>query len=294
MASSVRTQRVELIAAFGRKRRPLNAQSLVNLLMYIIMSIVAIAFLLPLIWMLSASLKSESDVLTVPPSFIPASPQWGNYAAVFKIIPLYLFNSAKLALLNVGGVLIIASLAGYGFARLRFAGSKILFMLLLSTSIIPGIIYLIPQYIVFLKLGWIDTHYPLWVPRVLTPVFATFLMRQAFSTLPQDLEDAARIDGAATFRIFSRIMLPQVKPALAAVSMFTFLDSWNDLFGPLIFLNSPDLQTLPVAMALFQGEFFTNVSLLMGAATVAIVPVLIVYLIVQKYFIEGIATTGIG
>jgi ABC-type glycerol-3-phosphate transport system permease component len=262
-------------------------------LLYVVMIIIAVAFLLPLIWMISSSLKPEADVLTVPPSFIPKTPQWSNYSKVFDVIPRYFFNSCKLAVYNVVGVLITSSLAGFAFARLRFAGRNLFFTVLLSTAIIPGIVYLIPQYIIFSKIGWIDTHYPLWVPRVFTPVFATFLMRQSFMTLPQDLEDAGRIDGASTFTIYLKVMLPQTKPSLAAIGMFTFLESWNDLFGPIIYLSSAKLETLPVAMAEFQGEYFSQVSLLMAAATISVVPVLLLYLLTQRFFIQGITMTGL-
>lgn len=261
--------------------------------LYVVMILVAIGFLLPLIWMIVASLKPEADVLSVPPSFLPRNPQWSNYSKVFDIIPRYFFNSVKLAVYNVVGVLITSSLAGFAFARLRFAGRNFLFAILLSTAIVPGIIYLIPQYIIFSKIGWIDTHYPLWVPRVFTPVFATFLMRQSFMTLPQELEDAGRIDGASTFTVYLKVMLPQTKPALAAIGMFTFLESWNDLFGPVIYLSSARLETLPVAMAEFQGEYFSQVSLLMAAATVSVVPVLLLYLLTQRFFIQGITMTGL-
>jgi multiple sugar transport system permease protein len=260
---------------------------------YALMSLLAVGFLLPMIWMISASLKPEAEVLSIPPTFIPTEFRWQNYAEVFHIIPIFFFNSSKLAFLNVVGILITSSLAGYAFARLEFVGRDVLFSVLLATAIIPTIVYLIPQYIVFREIGWIDTHYPLWVPRVLTPVFATFLMRQYFKTLPTELEDAARIDGASTFTIFWRIMLPQTKPALAAIGVFTFLESWNDLFGPLIFLTSTDLMTLPVALAQFQGEYFNQVRLLMAAATVSVIPVLVVYLFAQKYFIQGITMTGL-
>ncbi|HVX42247.1 MAG TPA: carbohydrate ABC transporter permease [Mycobacteriales bacterium] len=262
-------------------------------ILYIFMTIIGIAFLLPLIWMVVSSLKPEADVLSVPPSFWPHNPQWSNYSQVFDIIPRYFYNSVKLAVFNVVGVMAVAALAGYAFARLDFAGRNALFTCLLSTAIVPGIIYLIPQYIIYSKIGWLDTHYPLWVPRVLTPVFPTFLMRQTFMTLPQALEDAARIDGANTFGIFLRVMLPQTKPALAAIGMFTFLESWNDLFGPIIFISSPRLETLPVALAQFQGEYFSQVSLLMAAATVTVLPVLALYLLTQRYFIQGITMTGL-
>jgi multiple sugar transport system permease protein len=275
--------------AFGRKGR----HGAVQVFFYLLMAALAVGFLLPLVWMVSSSLKPEDEVLTIPPSFVPSEPQWGNYLEIFKVIPVFLFNSVKLAFLSVTGILITSSLAGYAFARLHFVGRDIAFMMLLSSAIIPGIAYLIPQYIVFQDFGWVDTHYPLWVPRAMTPVFATFLMRQYFKTLPQELEDAARVDGAGTFRIYWQIMLPQTKPALAAIGVFTFLESWNDLFGPLIFLNSVELQTLPVALAQYQTEYFSQINMLMAGATVAVVPVLIVYVLAQRYFIQGITMTGL-
>jgi multiple sugar transport system permease protein len=262
-------------------------------LLWVFMLVLALGFMLPLVWMISSSLKPEAEVLTLPPTFIPSVAQWGNYTQIFGLIPIFLFNSVKLAAYNVVGILIVSSLAGYAFGRLQFAGRDFAFLVLLATSIIPGIAYLIPQYIVFRQIGWIDTHFPLWVPRVLTPVFATFLMRQAFMTIPRELEDAAKIDGASTFTTYWRIMLPQTKPALAAIGVFTFLESWNDLFGPLIFLNSERLQTLPVALAQFRGEYFTQISLLMAGATVAVLPVLIVFVLAQRYFIQGITMTGL-
>lgn len=259
----------------------------------ILMGFLAVMFITPLVWMLSASLKTEADIASHPLGLIPETWEWENYSTVFTSISPFLYNSSKLAIINVVGVLIVSSLAGFAFGRLSFPGRDIAFFLVLATSIVPSIVLLIPQYIIFQQIGWIDTHFPLWVPRVLTPVFGTFLLRQAFLTLPQELEDAARIDGASTFTIYWRIMLPQVKPALAAVGVFTFIESWNDLFGPLIFINSTELQTLPLALAQFQGEFFTTVSLLMAASAITIVPVLAVYLLAQRYFVQGIAASGI-
>lgn len=291
IASGVSSQALAQRHAAAVARRAWHA--CVNLFFYALMSLLAVAFILPLVWMVSSSLKPEAQVLSVPPSFIPTDPQWQNYAQTFQTIPIFLWNSVHLALINVVLLLFFSSLAAYAFARLDFVGRDLAFSLLLSTAMIPSIVYLIPQYIIYRHIGWIDTHYPLWVPRVLTPVFATFLLRQFFKTLPVELEEAAKIDGASTFGIYWRIMIPQVKPALAAVGMFTFLDSWNDLFGPLIFLNSIKLETLPVALALYQGQFFTQTNLLMAAATVTIIPVLILYLFSQRYFIQGITLTGL-
>lgn len=262
-------------------------------LYYAVMIVLALLFLLPLIWMFSTALKTDAQTLTIPPTFWPTVPQWGNFVEVWALISQYLFNSVKLAVFNVVGLLFVASLAGYAFARLDFPGRDIAFLLLLASAILPGIVYLLPQYLLFLDIGWIDTHYPLWVPRVLTPVVGTFLLRQSFKTIPDELEDAARLDGCSTFQIYWRVMLPQVKPALAAVGILTFLESWNDLFGPLIFINSAELQTLPVALALFQGEFFTRLNLLMAAAAISVVPVLVLFFAAQRYFIQGITMDGL-
>lgn len=264
-----------------------------DLVTYLVMTVLAVLFVLPLVWMIGASLKEEGNVLSIPPRLFPSHPQWSNYAQVFDVIPIFFFNSVKLAAINVVGVLVISALAGFAFARLSFPGRDVLFIILLATALIPGIAYLIPQYIVFERIGWVDTQFPLWVPRVFTPVFATFLMRQFFKGIPQELEDAARVDGAPTFTIFWRIMLPETTPALGAIAIFTFLDSWNDLFGPLIYINSRELQTLPVALAQFQNEYFSQVTLLMAGATVAVLPVIIVYLIAQRQFIRGISLSGI-
>lgn len=260
---------------------------------WVLMLVLAIVFVTPLLWMVSASLKSEADISAHTLSLIPQKFMWHNYVAAFTAIRPFLVNSVKLAIVNVVGVLIIGSLAGYGFARMRFAGRDVAFLLVLATAIIPSIVLLIPQYIIFQRIGWVDTQLPLWVPRVMTPVFGTFLLRQAFMTLPSDLEDAAKMDGVSVFGIYARIMLPQVKPALAAVAVFTFIESWNDLFGPLIFINSTNLQTLPIALAQFSGQYFSTTNLLMAASTITVVPVLIIFLLAQKYFVQGVATSGL-
>lgn len=253
----------------------------------------AVAFLTPLIWMMIASIRPEADIAANPLALVPTSIRPENYAEAGTAIAPFFLNSVKLAALSVTGVLLVSSLAGFAFARLEFPGRNIFFGVVLATAIVPNIVYLLPQYALFQQMGWIDTHYPLWVPRILTPVFGTFLLRQAFLGVPKELEEAARLDGCSTFRVYWQIMLPQVKPALAAVGVFTFVESWNDLFGPLIFLNSTDLQTLPLALSLFQGEYFTTISTLMAASTMTVLPVLLVYLLAQRYFVEGIASSGL-
>lgn len=259
-----------------------------RIVLVLLLVLVALSFLTPALWMVNTSLRPEERVLDFPPGLSLLDPQWQNYATVLEIIPPYFINSVKLAALNVVGALVVSSLAGYAFARLTFVGRDFLFGVILVTAIVPNIVYLLPQYILFQRIGWIDTLLPLWVPQSLTPVFGTFLMRQAFKSLPAGLEESARVDGASTFRIFSRIMMPLVKPALAATATFTFLGSWNDLFGPLIFLTSPENQTLPIALAQFQGEFYTQIGALMAAATITVIPVLVVFLLAQRYFVQGV------
>jgi multiple sugar transport system permease protein len=287
--SDVKVRAAETATPAPRRRRR-SSSSRGNWILMIFLVILALSFLAPALWMVNASLRPEERVLDFPPKFaLFDSPQWSNYLRVFELIPVYFWNSTKLAILNVIGALVVSSLAGFAFARIRFAGRDLLFGLVLATAIIPNIIYLLPQFILFQKIGWVDTHLPLWVPQSLTPIFGTFLMRQAFKTLPTGLEEAARVDGASTFRIFAQILLPLTKPALAAVATFAFLGSWNDLFGPLIFISSPDLQTLPIALSQFQGEFFTEIGPLMAAATITVIPVLVVFLLAQRYFVQGIA-----
>lgn len=264
-----------------------------SIFFYSLMTLLAIAFMAPLLWMVTASLKPENQVMAIPPTFLPRHFQWENYTEAWASIQSFLLNSVKLAVLSVAGTLLVSSLAAYAFARIQFVGREFAFAALLSTIMVPGFVTLIPLYIIYRQIGWIDTHEPLWVPRVLHYVFGIFLLRQFFLQIPQELEDAARIDGASTFLIYWRIMLPQVLPAMATIGIFAFLDSWNDLFGPLIFLNSPHLQTLPVALALFQGEFFSQISVQMAAATIIIVPIFIVFFSAQKYFLQGVTMTGL-
>lgn len=260
---------------------------------FIFMLVLAIAFATPLLWMLATSLKSMSDLSANTLSLIPRPFVWSNYTEAFEAIQPFLWNSVELAFINVVGVLLVSSIAGYAFARLEFRGRDLAFLLVLATAIIPSIVLLIPQYVIFQRIGWIDTQLPLWVPRVLTPVFGTFLLRQAFMSLPRELDDAAKIDGVGVFGIYWRILLPQVKPAVAAVAVFTFIESWNDLFGPLIFINSTNLATLPLALAQFSGEYFSDTTLLMAASAISILPVIVVFLIAQRYFVQGIAASGL-
>lgn len=267
----------------------------IELAFYAVLVMLTIVFALPLVWMISTSLKPEAQVVAMPPQWIPDPIVWQNYPEMWNSYPFDAFyiNSIKIAIFNVVGVVFFSSLAGYAFARIRFWGRDFVFSVLLSTLMIPGVVTLIPLYIIFRDIGWIDTHYPLWVPQILSNVTSIFLMRQFFMTLPQELEDAARIDGSTNFGTFWRIMVPLVKPALATIAIFTYLGAWNNFLAPLIFINSLEKQTLPMGLALFQTEFYTSVSLTMAAATVVTAPVILLFFLAQRYFVHGIALTGV-
>lgn len=256
----------------------------------------AITMVVPLLWMLSTAFKSPQNIFLYPPQIIPDPLYPQNFSKAFNAMPFLRAygNSLYIAVLVTAGALLTSSMAGYGFARLRFRGKGLLFGLVLATMMIPSQISLMPSFVLFHRLGWLDTHLPLIIPPILGNAFGVFLMRQFMMTIPKDLEDAARIDGANPLRIYYQIMLPLMKPALSAVGIFTFMGSFNDFLGPLVYLNSPEKMTVPVMLSAFQGLYgMVQWGPLMAAATVAILPVILVYIWGQRYFIEGIALTGL-
>jgi multiple sugar transport system permease protein/sn-glycerol 3-phosphate transport system permease protein len=257
----------------------------------------AAVILLPLLWMISTSLKLQGDVYLYPPQWIPIPPQWGNYAEVLRVVPFahYMLNSGFVSALSVIGSLLSSSLAAYSFARLRSPGRNIIFAILLSTLMLPGAVTIVPTFIIFQKLGWLNTFNPLIVPAFFGNAFFIFLLRQFFLTVPTELEDAARIDGANSLQIFARIMLPLATPALVTVAIFAFIWSWNDYFYPLIYLNSEDMYTVALGVANFQGSTRVGpqMHLLMAASFMATLPVLIIYFVAQRFFIQGIVFTGV-
>ncbi len=206
---------------------------------------------------------------------------------------VYLLNTVYVTLLSILGTLFSCSLVAYSFARLRWPGRDIVFGLLLATMMLPGAVTMIPVFMIFKYLGWVDTLNPLWVPSFFGSAFAVFLMRQFFMSIPRDLEEAARLDGAGYFRTFVLILMPLVKPALAALAIMTFMGSWNNFMGALIYINSPEKMTLAYGLQLFMGEAGIEYGMLMAASVLVILPVLIIFFFAQKHFIEGITLTGI-
>lgn len=265
-------------------------------LSWLILGVGGVAMMVPFLWMVFTSFKTTAEIYTFPPSFLPEEWRWHNYYDAWTLLPFATFfrNSLTVSVAVVFGQLFTCSLAGYSFSRLRYPGRDRLFLLYLATMMIPFAVIMIPLYVQMRWMGWVDTLWPLIVPAIFTP-WGTFMMRQFMSTLPRELEDAARIDGASFFRIYRTIILPLTKPALATLGIFTFLGSWNNFLWPLIIISSLNLKTIPLGMTAFQARMpmKTPWELVMAAATFAILPVLIAFIFGQKYYVQGIVTSGI-
>jgi len=263
---------------------------------YLLLIIVGVALMAPLVWLISSSLKDQGKIFTIPPEWIPNPVKWDNYAKVFDQVPFgrFYWNSVIVTFFSTAGNVVSASLVAFGFARLRFPGRNLLFLVLLATVMIPYHVTLIPTYVLFRYLHWLDTYLPLIVPAWLGgSAFNIFLLRQFFMRLSLELDDAARIDGAGPLRIYWDIVLPQSKPALGVIAIFSFLASWNDFFGPFIYLNTTEKFTLPLGLQLFQSLNSTQWNLLMAAAVMTAIPCVLLYFVAQRYFIQGVVFTGL-
>jgi len=263
-------------------------------LLYLLLIAGAALALLPFGWMVSTSLKRLPEVFSWPIEWLPDRPIWENYVTVFEHVPFLRFyaNTVFVTLASTLGLLVTSCMAGYALARLRFPGRDLLFLIYLGTMMIPGQVTLIPRFITMRLLHWIDTYQALIVPGMFS-AFGVFLMRQFFMGIPRSLDDAAILDGASHFDIFWRIALPLSKPAIATLIIFAFVGSWNDFLWPLVVTNSVDKLVLSVGLSHFQDLYYTEWTLLMAASVMAMVPVLAVYVLAQRYFVQGIALTGI-
>jgi multiple sugar transport system permease protein len=262
-----------------------------------------ILMMVPFLWMISTSLKTRAEVFALPPTLLPANPRWENYADMWNALPFadFFVNSVKLATLNTVGQLISCSMAAYAFSALRFRFRGPLFGLLLVTLIIPFQVVLVPNFILYRMLphpfstsgNWIGTQEPLWVGAFLGGAFGTFLLRQFFLSIPRELGDAARVDGANPWQIYRHIYLPLARPALATLAIFTFMWSWNDFINPIIYLRDVQSFTLTAGLSLFQGQYVGKWPLLMAGALVSVLPMIILFIVAQRHFVRGIALTGI-
>jgi multiple sugar transport system permease protein/sn-glycerol 3-phosphate transport system permease protein len=279
-------------------RQSRHAQTrLARALAYTIVILGAVIVFFPFYWQISTSLKAPEDLFRWPPLWVPWPLHPENYREVAYVVPLwdYIRNSMVICVAVIVGTLFSCSLAAYGFARLRFKGREVLFLILISPIILPGAVTLVAQFVMFQRLQWYNTYLPLIVPSFFGDAFFIFLLRQFFLTIPTELEDAARIDGSGFFGTYLRIILPLAKPALATVTIFRFMWTWNDFFGPLVYLSDTRLFTLPLGLTFFQGSphSTTQMHLLMAMATIIVIPCTLVYFFAQRIFIQGIVFTGI-
>jgi multiple sugar transport system permease protein len=265
-----------------------------KIITYIFLVALAALMLLPFVWMLSASLKMDKDVFRFPIQWIPEVPQWGNYVRIWIQIPFLTFfaNTAKLTVIITFLQLFTSSFAGYAFAKLEFKGRDVIFLAYIASIAIPWQSYMIPQFIMMRRLDLVDTHMSLILLQAFS-AFGVFLMRQFFISIPNDIIDAARIDGLSEYGIYFRIMLPLSKPALATLTIFTAVLTWNDFMGPLIYLNSQNLKTIQLGLRLFIMQYSANYALIMAASLVSLIPIVVLFLAFQRFFVEGIASTGV-
>ncbi len=289
---AIQAQRQLQVATVPNKRKPFPFGTLFTVL---ILGFCAILMIAPFLWIISAAFGKTTEVFVLPPRWFPQNPSLENFESVFNQVPYgqFMLNSLKLAIVVTFGQLITCSMAAYAFARLDFPGKNILFLILISALMIPGQITIVPLFILVRNLGLYNTHTALILPGLINP-FGVFLLRQYFITIPTELEDAARVDGANVFTIYWRIILPLAGPALTTLAILTFVGMWNSYFFPLIMINSPDLQVITVGLTLLRGQYGAGaLGPIAAALTMAIVPVLIVFIALQKYIIKSIVSSGL-
>ncbi len=266
----------------------------IALLLYTLLVISALAMLLPFVWMLSASLKLDKDVFTFPIQWIPANPRWENYSEIWTMIPLLTFikNTAKLTIIVTFLQLLTSSFAAYAFAKLHFKGRDVLFLGYVATIAMPWQAYMVPQFLMMRSFHLNNTHLAIIFLQAFS-AFGVFLMRQFYMSVPDELCEAARIDGMSEYGIYAKIMLPLSVPALSTLTIFTFVNTWNDFLGPLLYLTRTELKTIQIGLRMFIGQYSSEYGLIMAASVVALIPVVIVFLSLQRFFVQGVATAGL-
>lgn len=262
---------------------------------YAVLIGVGTLFVTPFYWMIVTALKTESQLFALPPAWIPAPPEFRNFARVFQEVPFgrFVINSGFLVVCNVIGELFSTTLIAYGFARLRFPGRHVLFLVLLATLMIPGQITLVPRFILFAKLGWVNTYLPLIVPAFTGSPFLIFMVRQYMLTIPRDLDEAATIDGATRLQVLRHVIMPVCKPVMVLIAVFTFVNVWNDFMGPLIYLNDPQKFTVSLGLSFFRGARETSWQLLMAGSLMAMLPPVGLFFLGQRQLLGGIASVSV-
>jgi ABC-type glycerol-3-phosphate transport system permease component len=266
-----------------------------KILAYLVLISIAILLITPFYWMIATALRSSEQVLQLPPSWYPNPVTLENFPRVFQEVPFskFIFNSFKLVFWNVIGQVFATSMVAYGFTRFRFPGKDTLFLILLGTLMIPNTITLVPQFILFARMGLVNSYLPLILPAFSGSPYLIFLMRQYMTTIPYDLDEAAMLDGANRFQVLFHVLVPLMVPALVLVTVFTFVDVWNDFLRPLVYLNDPSKFTVSIGLAFFQGTKFTAWEMLMAGSLMAMLPPAILFFLTQKRLMGGIAVTGI-
>jgi len=280
-----------MTASLGIKRTSIN-----NIVSFVLLVGLSAAFILPLFWMITTSLKPIDQLLLDPPVWIPEPLEFDNYPNALEAQPFlqYLGNSLQIAVAAVIGAIISNSLVAYGFSRVEWKGRDAVFVLVLSTLMLPYHVVMIPLFVSFSKIGWVNSWLPLIVPAWLGHPFFIFMLRQFMLGIPKELSEATRIDGGSEWILLTRVILPLCKPALATVALFQFIWSWNDFIGPLIYLNDRDLYPMSLGLALYHNsQGITDFSILMAASTMAVVPIIIIFFFMQRVFIQGISLTGL-
>jgi multiple sugar transport system permease protein len=302
MTDATASATTPVAAAAAPRARRLEWKVTRGAALYPLMLALSVIFIFPFFWSVSSSLKTAREAFIFPPELLPAVPQWSNYVYLFTFVPyaLWVGNTVQIAVLTTVGSILTSSIVAYSFARFKYRGRDLLFLITLSTMMLPSQVTLIPQYVLFFHLGWIDSFRPLWVPAWFGGgAFNIFLLRQFIMALPRDLDEAARVDGAGTFRVFWAILLPLCKPALAAVAVISFLAGWDDFLGPLIYLNSSEKFTIALGLRFFQIARGSEqggaptLHLLMAASILAVVPPILLFFFAQRYLIRGIVLSGI-
>lgn len=270
-------------------------KKLLTVLSYSLLFVFAIAFLVPVVWMLSTALKPDAEQISFPPRLIGSTLQWANFRRAWSAMPFnrFIINSLFISATTTFITVLGSSMAAYAFSRMQFKGRDFLFLLYISTLMIPVHVTIVPLFIIIRDLGWINSYRAMIFPVAFT-AFGTFLVRQFFLTIPYEFEDSGRMDGASRFVLFSRIMLPMVTPALATLAIFTFVTQWKNFLWPLIVVSSTRMMTIPLGLDRFRGQFGTAWNLMMSAAAIGVIPSIVIFLFFQKYLVKGIALSGLG
>ncbi len=265
-------------------------------LLHIVLLVLGATFIVPFIWVASTSLKLPGQIFISPIEWIPKYPRWENYVEIFTYLPFHRFvlNSFFLAILESSGAVISSTIVAYGMSRIRWAGRELVFSLVVVTMMLPGVITLIPTFVLFKWLGWVGTYFPLWVPAWFGSAFFIFLMRQYMLTIPVELDEAAKIDGASHLRTLWQVIVPLCGPALATIAIFAVLGSYNSFMLPRIYISQTSMYTIQLGLQLFQGRFGNFWHLVMAASMISILPPIVLFFVAQKYFVQGIQLSGLA